>query len=51
MRVTGILGLRMREPDSTVPAHHANAERAVVYRVDRADDLDWLYGSFGDYLP
>jgi hypothetical protein len=22
-----------------------------VYRVDRADDLDWLYGTFGDYLP
>lgn len=22
-----------------------------VYRVDRADDLDWLYGSFGDLLP
>jgi hypothetical protein len=22
-----------------------------VYRVDRADDLDWLYGSFGAYLP
>jgi V8-like Glu-specific endopeptidase len=22
-----------------------------VYRVDRADDLDWLYGAFGDHLP
>jgi hypothetical protein len=22
-----------------------------VYRVYRADDLDWLYGTFGDYLP
>ena len=22
-----------------------------VYRVDRADDLDWLYGTFGKYLP
>jgi len=22
-----------------------------VYRVDRADDLDWLYGTFGDHLP
>lgn len=22
-----------------------------VYRVDRADDLDWLYGEFGKYLP
>lgn len=22
-----------------------------VYRVDRADDLDWLYGTFGQYLP
>lgn len=22
-----------------------------VYRVDRADDLDWLYGEFGDHLP
>lgn len=22
-----------------------------VYRVDRADDLDWLYGTFGRYLP
>ena len=22
-----------------------------VYRVDRADDLDWLYSEFGDYLP
>jgi hypothetical protein len=22
-----------------------------VYRVDRADDLDWLYGAFGDQLP
>ena len=22
-----------------------------VYRVDRADDLDWLYGEFGDLLP
>jgi hypothetical protein len=22
-----------------------------VYRVDRADDLDWIYGSFGKYLP
>ena len=21
-----------------------------VYRVDRADDLNWLYGAFGDYL-
>ena len=21
-----------------------------VYRVDRADDLNWLYGEFGDYL-
>ena len=21
-----------------------------VYRVDRADDLDWLYGEFGEYL-
>jgi hypothetical protein len=21
------------------------------YRVDQADDLDWLYGEFGDYLP
>ena len=21
-----------------------------VYRIDRADDLDWLYGTFGDYL-
>jgi len=22
-----------------------------VYRVDRADDLDWLYGQFGAHLP
>lgn len=22
-----------------------------VYRVDRADDLEWLYSEFGDYLP
>ena len=22
-----------------------------VYRVDRADDLDWLHGEFGDHLP
>jgi secreted trypsin-like serine protease len=22
-----------------------------VYRVDRSDDLDWLYGTFGDQLP
>lgn len=22
-----------------------------VYRVDRADDLNWLYGMFGNYLP
>jgi secreted trypsin-like serine protease len=22
-----------------------------VYRVDRADDLDWIYGEFGAYLP
>lgn len=22
-----------------------------VYRVDRADDLDWLYSAFGDQLP
>ena len=22
-----------------------------VYRVDRADDLDWLTGTFGSYLP
>lgn len=22
-----------------------------VYRVDRVDDLDWLYGAFGDHLP
>jgi secreted trypsin-like serine protease len=22
-----------------------------VYRVDRADDLDWLYGTFGSHLP
>jgi len=22
-----------------------------VYRVDRADDLNWLYGAFGDHLP
>ncbi len=22
-----------------------------VYRVDRADDLGWLYGTFGDHLP
>jgi hypothetical protein len=22
-----------------------------VYRVDRADDLNWLYGSFGSHLP
>jgi V8-like Glu-specific endopeptidase len=22
-----------------------------VYRVDRADDLDWLYGMFGEHLP
>ena len=22
-----------------------------VYRVDRADDLDWLYGTFGEHLP
>ena len=22
-----------------------------VYRVDQADDLDWLYGTFGDDLP
>lgn len=22
-----------------------------VYRVDRADDLNWLYGTFGDQLP
>jgi len=22
-----------------------------VYRVDRADDLDWLYGTFGDEFP
>ncbi|NTU65203.1 MAG: hypothetical protein HGB05_17835 [Chloroflexi bacterium] len=22
-----------------------------VYRVDRADDLNWLYDTFGDHLP
>jgi len=22
-----------------------------VYRVDRADDLGWLYSEFGSYLP
>jgi len=22
-----------------------------VYRVDRSDDLDWLYGTFGSHLP
>ncbi|HMO56167.1 MAG TPA: trypsin-like serine protease, partial [Roseiflexaceae bacterium] len=22
-----------------------------VYRVDRADDLNWLYGTFGSLLP
>ncbi|HET8777264.1 MAG TPA: trypsin-like serine protease [Candidatus Limnocylindria bacterium] len=22
-----------------------------VYRIDRADDLNWLYGTFGRYLP
>ncbi len=22
-----------------------------VYRVDRTDDLDWLYGTFGNHLP
>jgi hypothetical protein len=22
-----------------------------VYRVDRADDLEWLYGKFGEHLP
>lgn len=22
-----------------------------IYRVDRADDLDWLYSKFGDHLP
>jgi secreted trypsin-like serine protease len=22
-----------------------------VYRVDRADDLDWLYDTFGAHLP
>ena len=22
-----------------------------VYRVDREDDLDWLYSEFGDHLP
>jgi hypothetical protein len=22
-----------------------------VYRVDTADDLNWLYGTFGQYLP
>jgi secreted trypsin-like serine protease len=22
-----------------------------VYRVDRADDLDWINGEFGDHLP
>jgi len=22
-----------------------------VYRVDRADDLNWLYGTFGAHLP
>jgi len=22
-----------------------------VYRVDRADDLDWLYSEFGEHLP
>jgi secreted trypsin-like serine protease len=22
-----------------------------VYRVDRSDDLNWLYGTFGDHLP
>jgi hypothetical protein len=22
-----------------------------VYRVDRADDLNWLNGTFGAYLP
>ncbi len=21
-----------------------------VYRIDRADDLNWLYGEFGQYL-
>ena len=21
-----------------------------VYRIDRADDLDWIYGTFGKYL-
>jgi secreted trypsin-like serine protease len=21
-----------------------------VYRIDRADDLEWLYGTFGEYL-
>lgn len=22
-----------------------------VYRIDRADDLDWIYGTFGSHLP
>lgn len=22
-----------------------------VYRIDRADDLDWIYGTFGNHLP
>lgn len=22
-----------------------------VYRIDRADDLDWVYGTFGNHLP
>ena len=31
--------------------NHTCAGTGGVYRVDRADDLDWLYGTFGDYLP
>jgi len=31
----------------TVPAQAPGG----VYRVDRADDLDWLHAAFGAYLP
>ena len=28
----------------------AGAGTGGVYRVDKPDDLDWLYGEFGKYL-
>lgn len=28
-----------------------NAGTGGAYRIDRADDLDWLYGVFGEHLP